>query len=89
MGYLNLLLMYQLAKLTSNFISIDDTEKLYKDLQNDHLLRIELSNLEGLLVLKGERFVTLASALFHVVRHVCVGEGNPPTPPPNTVKTRV
>ena len=51
-------------------ISIEDTEKLISDLQNDELVRNELSNLAGLLVLKGGRFVALASGLFHGIRQI-------------------
>ena len=36
----------------------------------DEIVRRELVNAAGYLVLKGGRFVALASALFHIVSHV-------------------
>jgi len=58
------------AQAISYIVPIDDSESLCKDLQNDELVKRELSNAAGLLVLKGGRFVALASALFQVIRHV-------------------
>ena len=52
--------------VVSFLISMDDTKKL----SNDDLVKRELSNLAGLLVLKGGRLVALASALFQVAKHV-------------------
>ena len=53
------------TKVISCFLPIDDTEELCYDLQND-----ELSNIAGLLVVRGGRLVALGSALFQVVRHI-------------------
>ena len=58
------------SKVVSNVISIDDTNALSSDLSQDELVRRELTTAAGYLVLKGGRFVALASALFHVVKHV-------------------
>ena len=58
------------SKVVSNVISIDDPDSLSSDLLQDDLVRRELTTAAGYLVLKGGRFVALASALFHVVRHV-------------------
>ena len=49
---------------------IDDTEELCYDLQNDELVKRELSNIAGLLVVRGGRLVALGSALFQVMRHI-------------------
>ena len=49
---------------------IDDTEELCYDLQNDELVKRELTNIAGLLVVRGGRLVALGSALFQVVRHI-------------------
>ena len=49
---------------------IDDTEELCYDLQNDELVKRELSNIAGLLVVRGGRLFALGSALFQVVRHI-------------------
>ena len=49
---------------------VDDTKELSKDLHNDELVKRELTNLAGLLVLKGGRLVALASGLFQVAKHV-------------------
>ena len=57
------------TKVISCFLPIDDTEELCYDLQNDELVKRELSNIAGLLVVRGGRLVALGSALFQVVRH--------------------
>ena len=58
------------TKMISCFLPIDDTEELCYDLQNDELVKRELSNIAGLLVVRGGRLVALGSALFQVVRHI-------------------
>ena len=58
------------TKVISCFLPIDDTEELCYDLQNDVLVKRELSNIAGLLVVRGGRLVALGSALFQVVRHI-------------------
>ena len=56
--------------MVSKVISIDDSDALSSDLLQDELVKRELTTAAGYLVLKGGRFVALASALFHVVNHV-------------------
>ena len=56
------------TKVISCFLPIDDTEELCYDLQNDELVKRELSNIAGLLVVRGGRLVALGSALFQVVK---------------------
>ena len=58
------------TKVISCFLQLDDTEELCYDLQNDELVKRELSNIAGLLVVRGGRLVALGSALFQVVRHI-------------------
>ena len=58
------------TKVIPCFLPIDDTEELCYDLQNDELVKRELSNIVGLLVVRGGRLVALGSALFQVVRHI-------------------
>ena len=58
------------TKVISFFLPIDDTEALCSDLQKDELVKRELSNIAGLLVVKGGRLVALGSALFQVARHI-------------------
>ena len=58
------------TKVISCFLPIDDTEELCYDLQNDELVKRELSNIAGLIVVRGGRLVALGSALFQVVRHI-------------------
>ena len=58
------------AKTISKFVTIDDPDSLSDDLAQDEIVRRELTNAAGYLVLKGGRFVALASALFHVMSHV-------------------
>ena len=57
-------------KVISCFLPIDDTEELCYDLQNNELVKRELSNIAGLLVVRGGRLVALGSALFQVARHI-------------------
>ena len=58
------------TKTISKFVPIDDPDSLSDDLVKDEIVRRELTNAAGYLVLKGGRFVALASALFHIVSHV-------------------
>ena len=58
------------AKTMSKFVPIDDPDSLCNDLVSDEIVKRELVNAAGYLVLKGGRFVALASALFHVVSHI-------------------
>ena len=58
------------SKTISRFIPIDDPDSLSNDLTQDEIVRRELVNAAGYLVLKGGRFVALASALFHIMSHV-------------------
>ena len=58
------------VKGLSYFLNFDDTEELRKDLQNDELVKRELSLISGQLVLRGGRLVSIGSALFHVIRHI-------------------
>ena len=58
------------TKVISCFLPIDDTEEFCYDLQNDELVKRELSNIAGLLVVRGGRLVALGSALFQVARHI-------------------
>ena len=58
------------SRLVSKVISIDNGDALSNDILKDELVKRELSTAAGYLVLKGGRFVALASALFHVVNHL-------------------
>ena len=62
------------SKAVSMVVSIDDTEQLYQDLKSDEIIKRELSSFAGLLILKGGRFVALASAFFQVAKHIKVGK---------------
>ena len=63
------------TKVISCFLPIDDTEELCYDLQNDELVKRELSKIAGLLVVRGGRLVALGSALFQVARHIKFNRG--------------
>ena len=58
------------SKTISRFIPIDDPDSLSNDLVQDEIVKRELVDAAGYLVLKGGRFVALASALFHIMSHV-------------------
>ena len=58
------------SKVISRVVPIDDPDSLSNDLAQDEIVKRELVDAAGYLVLKGGRFVALASALFHVVSHV-------------------
>ena len=58
------------SKMISKVVPIDDPDSLSNDLVQEEIVRRELVDAAGYLVLKGGRFVALASALFHVVSHV-------------------
>ena len=62
------------SKLIAYALPIDDSDALGKDLRDDELVRRELANFVGLLVLRGGRFVALASGLFQVAKHIKLGE---------------
>ena len=62
------------SKAVSMVVSIDDTEQLYQDLKSDEIIKRELSSFTGLLILKGGRFVALASAFFQVAKHINIGK---------------
>ena len=51
------------TKVISCFLPIDDTEELCYDLQNDELVKRELSNIAGLLVVRGGRLVALGECI--------------------------
>ena len=57
------------TKVISCFLPIDNTEELCYDLQNDELVKRELSNIAGLLVVRGGRLVALGSTI-QVARHI-------------------
>ena len=58
------------SKMISKVVPIDDPDSLSNDLVQDEIVRREMVDAAGYLVLKGGRFVALASALFHVVSHI-------------------
>ena len=57
-------------ELVSYILPIDDKKELISDHNGNELVKKELSNWAGLLVLKGGRFVALASAVFQIAKHI-------------------
>ena len=51
------------TKVISCFLPIDDTEDICYDFQNDELVKRELSNIAGLLVVRGGRLFALGSLI--------------------------
>ena len=58
------------ATIINYLIPIDNKEELCKDLQGNELVKQELNNAAGYVLLKGGRFVALASGLLQVAKHV-------------------
>lgn len=58
------------TELASYILPIDDKDSLCSDLKENPMIRQELSNAAGYVVLKGGRFVALASGLLQIVKHV-------------------
>jgi hypothetical protein len=61
--------------LLSKVVTIDDENELCRDIQQNELVRQELNNIAGYVILKGGRFVALASCLLQVVKHVKINTG--------------
>ena len=57
-------------KMISYFLPIDNQESLIADLESDELLSNEISNILGLLILKGGRSIALVSGLVQIANHV-------------------
>ena len=66
-----------IAQVVSKFVHIDDQDALVSDWNNDQLILKEISELSGLLVLKGGRLTALLSALIHVAKHFKLSEPEP------------
>ena len=62
------------SQVISYLVDVDDIEALCEDLKNDELVNRELSNFAGLSVLRGGRFVALASGLFQVAKHIRINK---------------
>ena len=58
------------SQMISYVCPIDDKEALCHDLQNDDLVKKELTEYAGYAVLKGGRMVALASALIQIGKHI-------------------
>jgi len=54
----------------SYVVPIDNNNELCKDLQNNEMLKQELNNIAGYIVLKGGRMVALSSCLVQLAKHV-------------------
>ena len=52
----------------SKFGNIDDQDALVRDCKNDQLIMKEISNISGLLLLKGGRLTALLSAFIHICK---------------------
>ena len=62
------------SHVISYMVPVDDIDALCKDLKNDELVNRELTNIAGLLALKGGRLVALASGLFQVAKHIKINK---------------
>lgn len=58
------------SRVISYILPIDDADALCKDLQNDELVKRELSSFAGFLALRGGRLLALTSSLVQVAKHV-------------------
>ena len=67
-----------IAQVVSKFVHIDDQDALVSDWKNDQLILKEISELSGLLVLRGGRLTALLSALIHIAKHFKLSEPSEP-----------
>ena len=58
-----------IAQVVGKFVRIDDQDALVSDWKNDQLILKEISEISGLLVLKGGRLTALLSAVIHIAKH--------------------
>jgi hypothetical protein len=58
------------TEMINYLVPIDDKRELCKDLQGNELVKQELNNAAGYVLLKGGRFVALASGLIQIAKHV-------------------
>ena len=58
------------AKVIDMVAPIDDKKELCEDLKKNDLLKHELNNAAGYVVLKGGRFVALGSCLMQIAKHI-------------------
>ena len=58
-----------IAHTIARFVNLDDKEALILDWKNDQLIRKEISEISGLLVLRGGRLTALLSAAIHIAKH--------------------
>ena len=65
-----------IAYLVAKFVNIDDIEALVNDWKNDQLIRKEISELSGLLVLRGGRLTALITGAIHIAKHFKIRETN-------------
>uniref|UniRef100_A0A6P8IUH9 Uncharacterized protein LOC116304933 n=1 Tax=Actinia tenebrosa TaxID=6105 RepID=A0A6P8IUH9_ACTTE len=58
------------TELTSYILPIDNKKSLSRDLKENQMIRQELTNAAGYAILKGGRFIALATGLFQVAKHI-------------------
>ena len=58
------------VEIVSYALPIDNKKELISDLLGNELVKQELSNAAGFVVVKGGRFVALASGLFQIAKHI-------------------
>ena len=58
------------VEIVSYVLPIDDKKELCNDIKSNELVKQELINAAGLIVLKGGRFVALASGLLQIAKHI-------------------
>ena len=58
------------VEIISYALPIDDKQELCNDIKKNELVKQELINAAGYIVLKGGRFVALASGLLQIAKHI-------------------
>ena len=58
------------VEIVSYVLPIDDKQELCNDIKKNELVKQELINVAGFIVLKGGRFVALASGLLQIAKHI-------------------
>jgi hypothetical protein len=64
-------------RILSKIVPLDNENELHNEIKSNELIKQELNNVAGYVILKGGRFVALASCLLQVASHVDFSKSEP------------